>query len=266
MTSPISQAEEYELFGYSDTTLQDCDFMQSVMAGFDPEPQRLLDVACGTGRHAIEMAQRGYQVTGIDISQDCLSLAQQKADTAQQSIEFVRQDMRALGFKAAFDMAYILFNTILILTRNEDIIRFMAGIHRALVADGLFLIEVNHNWSMIAAGKISNTTYTFDEENGGVKRRVDGELTIGPHNNILRHRRAFRYWRNGVELPARVEAMEVRITSFNELDLLCRLTGFDVLQVFGASNIAAILNDPYQVEDVHEVYQQYWLVLRKRPE
>lgn len=74
----LDEAEEYELFGYPNTTIQDCNFLEDVFSTFGHKIHALLDIACGTGRHALEMAKRGYTVTGIDVSENMLNVAIKK--------------------------------------------------------------------------------------------------------------------------------------------------------------------------------------------
>jgi len=65
---------------------------------------RALDMACGTGRHALELARRGFDVVGVDISPDLLAIAE--ADAAEQSLKasFVLADLRKLEFDQEFDL------------------------------------------------------------------------------------------------------------------------------------------------------------------
>jgi 2-polyprenyl-3-methyl-5-hydroxy-6-metoxy-1,4-benzoquinol methylase len=67
-----------------------------------------LDVGCGTGRHAIELAKRGYTVTGIDLSETLLIRAREKAAEQNLNIEFLCHDARDLPFESRFDVAIMM--------------------------------------------------------------------------------------------------------------------------------------------------------------
>ena len=69
---------------------------------------KILDVGCGTGRHAIELTKRGYCVTGIDLSVSQLKRAKEKAAENNLSIDFQCQDARNLPFNSEFDIAIML--------------------------------------------------------------------------------------------------------------------------------------------------------------
>jgi 2-polyprenyl-3-methyl-5-hydroxy-6-metoxy-1,4-benzoquinol methylase len=65
-------------------------------------------VGCGTGRHTIELSKRGYNITGIDLSESQLKRAKEKAEEANLIIDFQCQDARNLSFNGEFDVAIML--------------------------------------------------------------------------------------------------------------------------------------------------------------
>jgi 2-polyprenyl-3-methyl-5-hydroxy-6-metoxy-1,4-benzoquinol methylase len=69
---------------------------------------RILDVGCGTGRHSIELSQRGYSVTAIDLSESQLKRAQQKASAQTLEIDFQKHDARIPHFANMFDVVIML--------------------------------------------------------------------------------------------------------------------------------------------------------------
>jgi 2-polyprenyl-3-methyl-5-hydroxy-6-metoxy-1,4-benzoquinol methylase len=70
---------------------------------------RVLDVACGHGRHSLELARRGYAVVGVDLSEPSLSIARQDAASRGLDVRFVRSDMRDMTFLEEFDAAINMF-------------------------------------------------------------------------------------------------------------------------------------------------------------
>jgi len=87
-------------------TRGECDFLEKEF-GFNKQ-LKILDVGCGTGRHSIEMALRGYHTTGIDLSESMLAKARQKAKAQNLNIEFLQHDARNLPFDGQFDAAIML--------------------------------------------------------------------------------------------------------------------------------------------------------------
>lgn len=263
MSNVLDEAEEYELFGYPHTEIKDCNFLEDVFAAFGQNVNDILDIACGTGRHALEMAKRGYNVTGIDISESMLKVAMKKASEQKLHINFVKKDMMGLDLKREFDAAYILFNTLTLLTRNEDLIKFFNGMNNSLRENGLLVIEVGNLWSYIAEGNFSNSLSKRDEEKTGIKRHLDVRTIIGLYNNVYCHKSSIRYWRNGEELQPKTTITNKRIFSINEFDLLCRLTKFKILEVFGSTDINEKIENPNKIEEIEKPYRGFVLVLRK---
>jgi 2-polyprenyl-3-methyl-5-hydroxy-6-metoxy-1,4-benzoquinol methylase len=99
-------AEKYDNEIYTQGTVGECDFIENEI-GFD-KSQKILDVGCGTGRHSIELTKRGYNVTGVDLSESQLERAKLKAEKEGLKINFQRQDARELTFRNEFDLAIML--------------------------------------------------------------------------------------------------------------------------------------------------------------
>jgi len=99
-------AEGYQNEHFTQGTLGECDFIESEI-NFD-KGMRILDIGCGIGRHSIELARRGYNVTGIDLSECMLNKARQKASEAGVSVRFLHGDARKLNFSNEFDLAIML--------------------------------------------------------------------------------------------------------------------------------------------------------------
>jgi 2-polyprenyl-3-methyl-5-hydroxy-6-metoxy-1,4-benzoquinol methylase len=84
----------------------ECDFIEKEMDF--RKSARILDVGCGTGRHSIELAKRGYSVTGVDLSDSQLNRAKQKAIEQNVHIDFRKADARYLSFNQEYDLAIML--------------------------------------------------------------------------------------------------------------------------------------------------------------
>ena len=99
-------AHKYDKECFVQGTIGECDFIERE-AGHD-KSLRIIDIGCGTGRHAIELTKRGYNVTGIDLSENQIKRAREKAQEAGLVIDFQTQDARALPFNGEFDLAIML--------------------------------------------------------------------------------------------------------------------------------------------------------------
>jgi SAM-dependent methyltransferase len=101
----------------------------------------ILDLACGTGRQAVELAARGYQVVGFDLSLSMLARASDEAQDRKQKINFVQGDMREMTFEETFDGVYS-WNTSFGYFDEEKNAAIVAKVHRALKKGGQFLLDV----------------------------------------------------------------------------------------------------------------------------
>jgi 2-polyprenyl-3-methyl-5-hydroxy-6-metoxy-1,4-benzoquinol methylase len=98
--------KKYDNENFTQGTIGECDFIEKEI-DFN-KSQKIIDIGCGTGRHSIELAKRGYKVTGIDLSESQLARAKEKAKAQNLQIDFQKHDARNLTFKNEYDLAIIL--------------------------------------------------------------------------------------------------------------------------------------------------------------
>lgn len=108
-----------------------------------PNSGKLLDVACGEGSFALSMAKSGWQVTGIDQSDEMLRLAKHRSQQAKLDINFVKQDMRFLDFSDEFDLATCWFDSLNYMLTTDDLQSTFNNVARALKPNGWFLFDMN---------------------------------------------------------------------------------------------------------------------------
>ena len=108
---------------------------------------RVLDLACGHGRHAIELADRGLRVTGADISEQALAVARQRATQRGVDVDLTRLDMRDLDADSEFSAVCNFASAFGYYPREEDDREVLRRVARCLVPGGHFLIEtMNAQW------------------------------------------------------------------------------------------------------------------------
>lgn len=127
-----------------EATRREVDFIESVL-GVE-RGARVLDLACGVGRHAIGMASRGYEVTGLDFSERYLEIAADESSKAGAAVEWVAGDMRELEFEGEFDAVYSYFTSFGYFSDPENE-RVMGHVARSLKPGGRFLLDMaNRDW------------------------------------------------------------------------------------------------------------------------
>jgi len=99
-------AFKYDEEIFTGGSIGECDFIEKEI-DFNKQA-RVLDIACGTGRHSIELTKRGYNVIGVDLSESLLKRAKEKALNENLNIDFQKHDARHLTFNNEFDLAIMI--------------------------------------------------------------------------------------------------------------------------------------------------------------
>ena len=116
-----------------------------------PAKGRVLDLACGTGGHALELAALGYQVVGVDIAEGMLEEARKKASARGLEVEFLCQDLRQLDVvEGAYDAAVCLFDSLGYLLTDAAISEALRRVNLSLKPGGAFIVEAWHEAAMLS--------------------------------------------------------------------------------------------------------------------
>jgi len=118
-----------------ETTRMEAEFLATELGA--KQGGRLLDIACGNGRHARELAGQGYALTGVDISSESI----EEARAADPNVEWVCNDMRQLPWNAVFDGGYCMGNSFGYLPHEETLV-FLQALSKTLKPGARFLFEI----------------------------------------------------------------------------------------------------------------------------
>jgi len=111
------------------------------LLGIEPGAH-VLDLCCGVGRHSLELARRGFHVTGVDRTRLYLDRASKQAEAERLEIKFVHSDMRAFCRPDAFDAVVNLFTSFGYFEDPEDDRQVVVNMYRSLKPGGVFLIDL----------------------------------------------------------------------------------------------------------------------------
>ncbi len=106
-------------------------------------PRTVIDLACGTGSVALLMAQRGYEVVGVDMSEEMLTVAAQRAAELPRMPVFIRQKLQQLRLPRGVDMAVCALDGLDYILDPADCQEAIRRIYRALNPGGIFIFDVN---------------------------------------------------------------------------------------------------------------------------
>jgi len=142
-------------------TLMEVDFLEKALA--PPSGASLLDIPCGSGRHSVELARRGYRMTGIDLSADFLKDARARAAEAQVELDLRHSDMRDPGLAPdAFDGAFCFGNSFPYLDRTGAT-AFLAALNKTLRPGGRLVIDTGCVAESILPTLLPQRWHRFDD-------------------------------------------------------------------------------------------------------
>lgn len=149
---------------------EECHFLKRIFNKYGTgEIKTILDIGCGTGSHAILLADMGYEVTGIDLSAKMLKIAAKKANEQKQEIKFVQSDIRHFDLPQKFDVVISMFNVIGYLTTNEDIDKTFTSVNKHLKKGGLFIWDAWFGPAVLSE-KPSEREKLLQQTDGYIKR------------------------------------------------------------------------------------------------
>jgi SAM-dependent methyltransferase len=158
--------------------ISDCDCLEILFkknyrhetSNYEEKVQSILDLGCGTGNHVLELGKRGYNVIGLDFSQNCLKCAQAKVQCEPElksKVHFILQDLKEVALKAEFDVILALFGVLSYIPEDDDIPELLLKIRNLLKPGGLFMGEI---W------QYSGVPSNFTNKSRGVSKEEHIEL------------------------------------------------------------------------------------------
>jgi len=147
-----------------------------------PAGAKVLDLCCGQGRHSLELARRGFQVVGVDLSEALLYAARKRAESEGLSVTFLQCDMREIDFKDEFDAVINMFTSFGYLESEAEDEKVLGKVAQALKSGGKFLLDVvnrdrlvrdfqGREWHAADEGWLVLEERTFDHLSGRMETR-----------------------------------------------------------------------------------------------
>jgi 2-polyprenyl-3-methyl-5-hydroxy-6-metoxy-1,4-benzoquinol methylase len=173
--------QTYDSESFTQGTQGECDFIEQEL-GYN-KSLKILDVGCGTGRHAIELSKRGYRITGIDLSVSQLERARQKAIAAGVVITFLQHDARTLPFNREFDAAIMLCEGGFPLMETDEMnFDILQSVEKALTGKGIFIFTTLNGLFPLYHSVEEFCDSTTDEGNATYHSNTFDLMTFRDHN------------------------------------------------------------------------------------
>ncbi len=203
---------------------RECDVIERLFVTRGEGVRTVLDLGCGTGNHALRLAARGYDVTGVDLSSEMLRRARDKADAAGADVCFIAGDVRYVDARGPYDAALMMFAVLGYQHENADVRAAFSNTRRLLRPGGLFTFDTWYGPGVLADPPAPRTRI-IDTAEGDVERTASVELDTRRHLCTVRYALTDR---NGV--PS-YETHVVRYFFPMELEMYLEACGFRLLRL-----------------------------------
>jgi len=215
----------YDVF-YADKDYPgECDLVEEICQRTKIQPRKVLDLGCGTGGHARELARRGWQVTGVDRSKSMLAIARGRTEGDGLIVKFVHQDLRELEIDGRYDLAIAMFAVVGYLTENSELKDFFRRVRKLVDLGGIFVFDC---WYGPAVLTQKPQTVIHDD------LRSDGTEVIrmaNPGLDVFRHTVAVNYrvleLKDSVVRAEFTEEHTMRFFFPREVEFLLNSAGFE---------------------------------------
>jgi SAM-dependent methyltransferase len=198
-------------------------FIGNLLSELDlPKSAKVLDLACGKGRHSVTLASYGLDVTGVDLSPNSISSAK---SFENERLKFEVRDMRIPFEENVFDAVFNLFTSFGYFDGLNDNQKVVASIRTMLVADGILVIDFM-NSKRVITNLVESETKVIDGITFNIERVYDG-------SHIHKH---IRFEAEGQDLyfTERVQALMQE-----DFQSLLNAGGFEIIRTFGDFDLNA---------------------------
>lgn len=190
---------------------------------------KVLDMACGSGRHAIIFSKHGFDVTAVDLSQRLISEAKSNAVRSGANINFVLSDILDFNTPVRFDLALNLFTSIGYFESDEDNLSVILKAYALLKSNGYFVLDF-FNKEYLLKNLVPETVFSENGTRIIQKRYIKGNRVIKDiiieNNGLLE-----KYFES------------VRLFSDEEIFAFFEKAGFTIVKKFGDYNGSAFRKD-----------------------
>jgi len=198
-----------------------------ILGNLPPAGSTVIDLACGTGRITLPLAEAGNEVTGVDLHDGMLARAREKAAQQGLSVRFFRQDCRALDLPFTAPLIVMAGNSFQHFLTNKDQDRMLESVRRHIEPGGRFIFDARNP---VLSELAEPDRYEEIVESGGRKIREVHTETYDPVTQIL-HCWTEKFTEHGTPLGR--DGLSLRYTYPRELERLLRQHGFQMEQMYG---------------------------------
>jgi SAM-dependent methyltransferase len=196
-----------------------------------PGAKTVLDLGCGTGKHDLLLAERGYSMTGVDMSDEMLAVANSQRSTLnpqQSSLNFHQGDIRTVRLGKTFDVVISLFHVISYQTTNKDLTDAFVTARKHLAQGGIFIFDCWYGPAVLTDRPAVRVKRLEDEQI--IVTRI-AEPVMHPNENVVDvNYHVFVRDKVSGEVEEVKETHRMRYLFRPEIEILLKETGMEVIE------------------------------------
>jgi SAM-dependent methyltransferase len=230
-----SYANAYDILYHDKDYEAECDLIERIFREYTSQPvRRVLDLGCGTGNHAIRLAKRSYEVTGVDRSDTMLHCAEHKAQQKGITVRLLLSAIKDLELKENFDAALMMFAVLSYHVENHEVVDALRAARQHLLEGGLLVFDVWYGPAVLTQ-RPGERVRVIEAGNETTLRATDGKLNTLNHTCQV----SYRLWRLNDNQPTTytTETHLMRYFFPKELELFLEVSGFELLHLGSFPNI-----------------------------
>ncbi|MCB5267002.1 MAG: class I SAM-dependent methyltransferase [Candidatus Cloacimonetes bacterium] len=205
-------------------------YVNNLIQANSKNAKTLLDMGCGTGKHAELFCNKGYIVHGIDLSKDMLKIAKTRIVGKEDKLSFSHSNIHELNLDKKFDVVVSLFHVMSYQNSNEELIKAFETAKNHLSDDGIFIFDF---WYGPAVLTDLPTTRIKRLENDNIKVTRLAEPFLHVQQNIVDvNYDVFIEDKTSKEVVEKKELHKMRYFFDTELEIICKQVGFGVIQKY----------------------------------
>ena len=218
----------------------ECKLLEEIFQRFGAKPvQSVLDLGCGTGNHALRLADKGYRVMGVERSADMLCIARRKSQE-RPSLRWHQADIRAFKLEETFDAALMMFAVLSYQQGKADVLDALRIVRRHVIAGGLLVFDVWYGPAVLAQ-QPEDRIKTLKTEDGMVSRT--SSATLDTEQQLCAVNFQLQCMTGSQVLEETRETHSMRYFFRQELALLLEASGFRLLQFGGFPDLDSVASE-----------------------
>lgn len=233
MSNFQSYAKYYDLLNKDKGYEKEVDYIDALIKKYKPNAHSILELGSGTGIHAINLAKKGYQIHGVDVSLEMVKMANEKVKNTpnvSNRISFTHADIRELNLGETFDIALSLFHVMSYQTTNNDLEKVFFTANQHLDQDGLFLFDCWYGPGVLS-DKPEVRIKRFDNDDMHIYRIA--EPVMFPNENVVEvHYEIIAKDKKNNSLEIINEVHKMRYLFLPELQQIAQKYDFNLLNAF----------------------------------